>query len=139
MSLETRASEFAKINSELSALNESEMLLIENAYMEGAARESWLHENEAGNFGQAIASLKAGKKVARKGWNGKGMYLWLKQGVTIQKDWCKDPMLLSVCEVNGGSVEGLPTICMKTADNKILTGWLASQTDMLANDWVLVE
>ena len=84
-------------------------------------------------------SLKLGKKIARKGWNGKGMYLWLKLGNHIQKDWCKDPMLLEVCEANGGSVEGLPTICMKTADNKILTGWLASQTDMLADDWILVE
>ena len=32
-------------------------------------------------FGQAIEALKAGKKVSRKGWNGKGMFLWLKQGV----------------------------------------------------------
>lgn len=94
---------------------------------------------ETGDFGQAINSLKLGKRVARKGWNGKGMYLWLKSGGIIHKDWCKDPILLEICEANGGFAEGLPTICMKTADNKILTGWLASQTDMLSNDWVLVD
>ena len=37
------------------------------------------------------------------------------------------------------AIEGLGTVCMKTADNKILTGWLASQTDMLAEDWEEVE
>lgn len=139
MSLEERAVEFAKTNAKICSLTESESLLVETAYIQGAAQESWLYSGEAGDFGQAIASLKCGKKVARMGWNGKGMYLWLKFGNNIHKDWCKDPMLLEVCEANGGSVEGLATICMKTADNKILTGWLASQTDMLANDWILVE
>ena len=44
-------------------------------------------------FGFAIEALKKGLKVARKGWNGKGMYLWLKPAVTIKSDWCKDLML----------------------------------------------
>ena len=139
MGLDKRAAEFAKSSVQFISLGTNERLLIETAYIQGASQESWLYSGETGDFGQAIASLKAGKKVARKGWNGKGMYLWLKLGNTIQKDWCKDTMLLEVCEANGGSVEGLPTICMKTADNKVLTGWLASQTDMLANDWILVE
>lgn len=139
MCLRKRAIDSAKIAAELYSLDENVENLIQEAYIQGATEESHLFKGEVGDFGQAIASLRLGKKVARKGWNGKGMYLWLKLGTTIQKDLCKDPMLLSACEANGGSVEGLPTICMKTADNKILTGWLASQTDMLANDWVLVE
>ena len=139
MSLEARAIESAKIVANIHSLDESTKHLVEEAYIQGAAEESCLYSGEVGDFGQAIASLKLGKKVARKGWNGKGMYLWLKTGTTIKAEWCKDPMLLSVCESNGGSVEGLPTICMKTADNKVLTGWLASQTDMLANDWALVD
>lgn len=48
-------------------------------------------------------------------------------------------MLKGICDANGGTTEGLPTICMKTADNKVLTGWLASQTDMLSEDWVVNE
>ncbi len=91
------------------------------------------------DFGGAITALKQGKKVTRKGWNGKGMFLWLKQGNTIESSWCKDPMLKSICDANGGTAEGLPTICMKTADNKVLTGWLASQTDMLSEDWMVTE
>ena len=87
------------------------------------------------NFGQAIEALKCGAKVKRKGWNGKNMFLWLKEGTLIREEWCKDPVLKKIAHDNGGTVEGLPTICMKTADNKVLTGWNASQTDMMANDW----
>lgn len=90
-------------------------------------------------FGEAIEALKQGKKVARKGWNGKGMYLWLKPAATIKAEWCKDPILKDIAEANGGEVEALGTICMKTADGKILAGWLASQTDMLLEDWVIVH
>lgn len=91
------------------------------------------------NFGIAIEYLKSGKKVSRTGWNGKNMFLWLKPSTVIKSDWCKDPMLKEIVDANGGETEALGTICMKTADNKILTGWLASQTDMLSEDWVVVE
>lgn len=95
--------------------------------------------NENLNFGDAIKALKEGRKVARKGWNGKNMWLWLKPAATIKAEWCKDPMLKEIVDSNGGEAEALGTICMKTADNKILTGWLASQTDMLCEDWMVVE
>ena len=90
-------------------------------------------------FGAAIEALKHGKKVTRMGWNGKGQYLWLKPATTIKAEWCKDPMLKEIVDTNGGEAEALGTICMKTADNKILTGWLASQTDMLSEDWMIIE
>lgn len=91
------------------------------------------------NFGDAIKALKEGRKVARKGWIGKNMYLWLKPATVIKSEWCKDPMLKEIVDANNGETEALGTICMKTADNKILTGWLASQTDMLSEDWTVVE
>lgn len=90
-------------------------------------------------FGEAIEALKQGKKVAREGWNGKNMFLWLKPSTVIKSDWCKDSLLKELCDNNGGEIEALGTICMKTADNKILTGWLASQTDMLMEDWIIVK
>ena len=90
-------------------------------------------------FGLAIEAMKAGKRVARAGWNGKGMYLWLMPAATVPVEWCKEPHLKQLAEENGGSFEALGTIRMKTADNKVLTGWLASQTDMLSEDWVLVD
>ena len=91
------------------------------------------------NFGWAIENLKAGNKVTRKGWNGKGMYLWLMPAATVKAEWCKEPVLKKLAEENGGEIECLGTIRMFTHDstgrNAILTGWLASQSDMLAEDW----
>ena len=95
--------------------------------------------NELMNFGQAIECLKQGKKVARKGWNGKGMYLWLMPATSVKAEWCKEPHLKELAEANGGAIEALGTIRMLTADKKILTGWLASQTDTLSEDWIVVE
>lgn len=77
-------------------------------------------------FGNALESLKEGKRVARTGWNGKGMYLFLAQGEDIK-----------AC--TGINEECVDVICMKTAQNTVVFGWLASQTDMLAEDWVTVE
>ncbi|MBO5905673.1 MAG: DUF2829 domain-containing protein [Kiritimatiellae bacterium] len=90
-------------------------------------------------FGQAIEAMKVGKKVARAGWNGKGMYLWLLPASSVKAEWCKEAHLKALAEQNGGEFECLGSIRMKTADNKVLTGWLASQTDMLSEDWVIVD
>ena len=90
-------------------------------------------------FGEAIEFLKQGKKVARKGWHGKGMWLWLKFGTNVKAEWCHDDALKKIAEQNGGTIEALGTICLKTADNKIVSGWVASQTDMLSEDWFVLE
>ena len=70
------------------------------------------------DFGRAIELLKAGERVGRKGWNGKGM--WLELQVP-----------------DAHSKMTLPYIYMKTAD-KHLVPWLASQTDVLSEDWMIV-
>ena len=93
-------------------------------------------------FGQAIEAMKHGKKVARAGWNGKGMYLWLMPAATVKAEWCREPYLKEVAEANGGEIECLGTIRMFTHDSTgrkaVLTGWLASQSDMLCEDWMVV-
>lgn len=83
------------------------------------------------NFGKAIELLKQGKKVRRKGWNGKGMYLFL-IGVEGSNDYWT--------YINGknDNYPLLPFIAMKTADDKVVP-WLASQTDMLSEDWEVAE
>ena len=95
------------------------------------------------DFGKALSYLKQGCKVARKGWNGKNMFLWLKPATTIKSEWCKDPELKKLVDENGGELAALGTICMYTHDssgrNAVLTGWLASQSDMLLEDWYVVE
>ncbi len=93
---------------------------------------------EGMTFGLAIEALKRGDIVTRRGWNGKGMFLWLKPATTVKSEWCKDPLLKCLADRNGGEIETLGTICMKTADGKVLTGWLASQTDMLSEDWIIL-
>lgn len=90
------------------------------------------------NFGKAIELLKEGKYVARSGWNGKGMYLWLLPAIKVQRDWVKDPKLLSEFG-DKNELECLGSIRMRTATGEILTGWLASQTDMLAEDWIEIN
>lgn len=108
-----------------------------------AAREQISEEfdpaqSDGMSFGDAIKALKHGMKVARQGWNGKGMYLWLMPATSVKAEWCKEPHLKALAEDNGGAIDALGTIRMLTADKKILTGWLASQTDMLSDDWVIV-
>ena len=90
------------------------------------------------SFSTALDWLKKGKKVARKGWNGKGMYIWLVPKATVPKEWIKDKGLLEAIGENE-SMECLGFIRMKTADGRILSGWLASQTDMLSEDWEIYE
>lgn len=78
------------------------------------------------DFGDALDAMKYdGQKVCRSGWNGKGMWLFLvgKNDYKLQAH-------------NGYQL--LPFIAMKTADNKLVP-WLASQTDILAEDWMIVE
>ncbi len=77
-------------------------------------------------FGSALEYLKAGLKVRREGWNGKGMFLFQVDG--NRWDFTADVGP----EIN--DMDTLPFICMKTADNKLVP-WLASQTDLLADDW----
>ncbi|WP_319568231.1 DUF2829 domain-containing protein [Cohaesibacter marisflavi] len=81
------------------------------------------------SFGHAIAALKEGKKVARAGWNGKGMWLVLVNSASY------DVGGRTLGPVN---VEMLPWIGMKTAGGGFVP-WLASQTDILINDWMIVE
>lgn len=79
------------------------------------------------NYEQALAWLKAGKRVQRKGWNGKGMWLILVRAV----DWTID---LPWYEIGISEVKKLPWIAMFTADGSLVP-WMGSQTDALADDY----
>ena len=82
------------------------------------------------NFSQALDQIKFGSRVAREGWNGKGMFIFLVKGSTFITN--REPLLSILGE--GVEVNYCPHIDMKTADGKIVP-WLASQTDVLADDW----
>jgi len=85
-------------------------------------------------FGIALEEIKAGHKVARDGWNGKGMFLFLVPGSTFKVN---RPPLLGIYP-EGTEVNYQPHVDMKTAQGTIVP-WLASQSDLLAEDWILVE
>lgn len=92
-------------------------------------------------FGLALEALKLGKRISREGWNGKGMFLFLLPAGTVPTKAIHDPALREVIEkeIGGETFEALGSIRMFTADRKILTGWLASQSDMLAEDWTILD
>lgn len=90
-------------------------------------------------FGEAIELLKAGQKVARSGWNGKGMYLEYIQGNHYNIHGHNfGPKNEFDHDYKDRVPKLLPWIGMKTADNCFVP-WLASQTDMLAGDWEIVN
>jgi hypothetical protein len=84
------------------------------------------------NFGEALVALKQGLKVEREGWNGKGMFIYLVPGSTFNVN---RPPLLGIYP-EGTPIVYRPHIDMRTADGSCVP-WLASQTDILANDWFL--
>ena len=86
------------------------------------------------DFGMAISLLKKGKKVARKGWNGKGMFLYY---VSAGRYPVKMDAAKSIAD-SYGMVNYGAYIAMKTAQGNVVP-WLASQTDMLSEDWVVVQ
>ena len=90
-------------------------------------------------FGMAVEAMKRGAKVTRIGWNGKGMYIWVMPGSTVSGcNQITDPHLAEIDKAEG-EIRFLGSIRMRTATGDVLTGWLASQTDMLAEDWEIVE
>lgn len=82
------------------------------------------------DFGDAIRALKAGSRVTRAGWNGHGMFLYLVPGSTFTVN--RLPLLGIYPE--GTEMNYCAHIDMKAADGSCVP-WLASQTDVLAEDW----
>lgn len=92
-------------------------------------------------FGQALVALKAGHRVRRAGWNGKGMWLALTTGSTIPTMQRDDTSHLRGAALAYYTAE-MPDairigahIDMRAADGTLAIGWCASQTDMLSEDW----
>lgn len=100
------------------------------------------------SFGEALELLKGGKMVQRSGWNGKDMFIFMRPTDNIPLETVVHHVKSLPQGVkdffareNEMGRDGSSTInftsylCMKAADGSIVNGWLASQTDMLSNDW----
>jgi hypothetical protein len=83
------------------------------------------------NFGTALEILKHGGKVARKGWNGKKQYVQLATGISYKT---ADGEIVN-CEHDAIGNKAIAFV----GTSGVQMGWLASQADMLAEDWVVVE
>ena len=115
-------------------IEEGYFYISDNGYNCWASKEDFekqFHPAENMNFGQAIEAAKQGKQIARRGWNGKGQFVELASCITYI-----DPY--------GGRVN----VDHAAAGNRafafvgtsgVQLGWLASQADMLAEDWYIVE
>lgn len=79
------------------------------------------------DFGMALNAIKSGGLAARTGWNGKGMWIGL------CREWNGSGL-----NVEGSDFRMLPFIYMRTAQADLVP-WLASQTDMLADDWLVIS
>lgn len=111
------------------------------------------------SFGDAIKALKNGKRVARVGWNGKGMFVFMRPADELhidtviykvkslpqsvknyyQKDATNDSGERIFPADENDKVKFTAYLCMKAADGTVVNGWLASQTDMLAEDWCVLD
>lgn len=93
------------------------------------------------SFGDAIKYMKRGLRVARKGWNGKGMYVFYASDFQFgtKADLSEfNPTEEPEC-TEENKVYVYDCLVLRTADKKLQPGWLASQSDMLAEDWMFVE
>jgi hypothetical protein len=108
------------------------------------------------SFSAALEAAKGGALIAREGWNGKGMFVFMRPGDELSCDFIINkvkslPESLKAYYIGHFShtaneekaglspadvvVTFTPYLCMKAADGTIVNGWLASQTDMIAEDW----
>jgi len=127
---------------------------LETAYVVGAIDNEQLRMGEFGSFGQALKSLKFGFLVTRKGWNGKGMFIFMRPADQLPiefvakdirslppavKQYYAQDLRYESEKPEEDTVKFTAYLCMKAADGTIVNGWLASQTDMLSEDWMIFE
>jgi len=89
---------------------------------------------KAMTFAHAMTMVMAGARVQRAGWNGKGMFIFLTKGRTVPNNKER-----SFAHFDGTHIRLENHIDFKAADGSYVSGWLASQTDMTANDWSILS
>ncbi len=93
------------------------------------------------HFGQALKELERGKKVAREGWNGKGMFIYLVQGTIVPFENLRGAAAkhLTRENVSQDAVTINWHIDMKAADGVVEVGWRPTTRDMFALDWIVID
>lgn len=88
------------------------------------------------NFGLALEAVKQGKRIARYGWNGKGMYVFIAPGEDVH---FRTPADVSELAVQPQVPVVGDMLVLRTAQGRLQPGWLASQADLLSDDWHILD
>lgn len=100
-------------------------------------KQGWIKEaSPYFSFSKALELLKQGEKITRKGWNGKGMWIIYTPGRVIEN--LEPSSFYDKCGFEA-PVTITGHIDMKAADGSMVVGWLASQTDLFADDWMVAQ
>jgi Protein of unknown function (DUF2829) len=108
------------------------------------------------SYGQAIEAVKDGKLIARQGWNGKGMFVFMRPADELTVDFIVHNVKSLPTSVKkyfvevsnpvhdngilgGSKIEFKPYLCLKTPNHSIVNGWVSSQEDVLATDWSVLD
>lgn len=103
-----------------------------------------LIEKKTFDFGKALSLLKEGKLVSRQGWNGKNMFVFMRPSNNLSNDFITEKVkslpksfkdFIKKYPFKDNDVKFNSYLCLKSANDEIINGWFASQTDMLAEDW----
>ena len=94
-------------------------------------------------FGEAIEAAKAGKRIAREGWNGKGLFVFVQVPATIEEDII--PKMQSLPQsvkdefaLRGGAIHYSNQWALVDTHNRV-NGWAPSASDALATDWIILD
>ncbi|SJN51596.1 Phage protein [Sphingobacterium faecium PCAi_F2.5] len=103
-------------------------------------------------YGLALDAVKSGKLITRNGWNGKNMFVFMRPEDTLNADILFKAKSLPngvktyferlhqpIINPNDVQVKFTAYLCLKSADNSVINGWAPSQTDMIANDWEILD
>lgn len=100
-------------------------------------KEIWIedfglaHVGDTMDFGTALLNMKSGSRISRKGWNGKGMYVFLAGNIEFHT-------AADLSEFNEADAHVSDLMVLRTAQGTLQPGWLATQSDILAEDWYVV-
>ena len=95
-------------------------------------------------FEEALRYLRMGKRVARRGWNGKGQYVYYTKGSTapyhdLKRETYNHYTLNETREIDHENVSIKGHLDLKNAQDEIIVGWAPSQSDLMAEDWFVIE
>jgi hypothetical protein len=87
-------------------------------------------------FGEALEKCKQGARITRGGWNGKGQFVYYQKGGTVAAENLRCDAIKEYAQKSGNTeVEIMGHFDIRTSAGVIQCGWLATQSDMQADDW----